>query len=242
MIIPILKRKLSDFLRYRGYQISKIHTLENNIIAGKFIWLQKMGIKTVLDVGANVGNFTKMISKILGNVNIYAFEPLGDCYKNLIENTKHIENIKCFNSALGNSTATSFIYHNEFSPSSSLLRMEELHKNIFPHTKNEITEKIEVRELDSFENEINWTRKILLKIDVQGFELNVLKGAIISLKKIDVIILEISFVKFYENQTNFDEIYRFLSEMNFNFQGNFDQVKDPKTGKILYVDAIFIKD
>jgi FkbM family methyltransferase len=241
MFTAILKRRLRDLLKNNGYQISKISTLESEVKSGKYVWLQEMGIRTVLDVGANVGSFTKMISVILDNINIYAFEPLPDCYTTLIKNTEHLENVTCLNCALGDTNSEGSIYHNEFSPSSSLLKMKELHKEIFPQTKNAINENIRIRELDSFDNEINWTRKILLKIDVQGFEMNVLKGADSSLKKIDIIIVEILFVELYENQTRFDDIYKFLYERNFSYKGNFNQVADTKTGRIIYADAIFIK-
>ena len=241
MVTSILKRKLSDLLKHKGYQISKISTLERDVKSGKYTWLQEMGIRTVLDVGANVGSFTKMISTILDNINIYAFEPLADCYTALVKNTEQLENVTCLNCALGDTNSESSIYHNEFSPSSSLLKMKELHKDIFPQTKNVFNEKIKIRKLDSFGNEINWAHKILLKIDIQGFELNVLKGADSSLKKIDIIIVEVLFVELYENQTRFDDIYKFLYERNFSYQGNFNQVADTKTGRIIYADAIFIK-
>lgn len=238
----ILKRKLGDILRNKGYQFSKVPTLESDIKKGKYIWLQNMGIRTVLDVGANVGNFTQMISTVLKKINIYAFEPLAGCYTDFIKNTEHLKNAKVFNCALGDKDSESNIYHNEFSPSSSLLKMKQLHKDIFPQTKNFISEKINTRALDSFGNEIVWAPKILLKIDVQGYELNVLKGAINSLGKIDIIICEVLFVELYENQARFDDIYKFLIERNFSYKGNFDQVADNKTGRIIYADAIFVKN
>ena len=120
--------------------------------------------------------------------------------------------------------------------------MKQLHKDIFPKTQNEFKEKVKIRKLDSFVNEINWTPKILLKIDVQGFELNVLRGANSSLKRIDIIIIEVLFVGLYENQTSFDDIYKFLCERKFNYQGNFNQVTDTETGRIIYADTIFVKN
>ena len=176
------------------------------------------------------------------SINIFAFEPLVDCYTSFIKNTEQFENVKCFNCALGNTNSESLIYHNEFSPSSSLLKMKQLHKDIFPKTQNEFKEKVKIRKLDSFVNEINWTPKILLKIDVQGFELNVLRGANSSLKRIDIIIIEVLFVGLYENQTSFDDIYKFLCERKFNYQGNFNQVTDTETGRIIYADTIFVKN
>jgi len=242
MFSAILKKSLRALLKQKGYQICKIFTLESDIKEGKYAWLQDTGIRTVLDVGANVGKFTKMISKILSNVNIHSFEPLADCYKELIENTKHLDNINYFNFALGEKESESIIYHNEFTPSSSILKMKDLHKKIFPETTHSFNEIIQIRDLDGVNDEINWIQKTLMKIDVQGFEMSVLRGANSSLNKIDIIIIETIFLELYKNQARFDDIYNFLVERNFSYQGNFDQMKDPKSGRIIYADAIFIRN
>ena len=185
MFSTILKKSLKTVLKQKGYQVCKIPTLENDIKEGKYTWLQDMGIRTVLDVGANVGKFTSMISEILSNVNIYSFEPLADCYKELIENTKHIANINYFNFALGEKESETTINHNEFAPSSSILKMKELHIKSFPQTAHSFNEVIQIRDLDGVNDEINWIQKTLMKIDVQGFEL-------------------------YKYQARFDDVYSFL--------------------------------
>ncbi len=241
MFSTILKKSLKAVLKQKGYQVSKISTLESDIKEGKYAWLQDMGIKTVLDVGANAGKFTTMISEILSNVNIYSFEPLADCYKELIENTKHIANINYFNFALGEKESETTINHNEFAPSSSILEMNEMHKSIFPKTRHAFSENIHIKNLDSLDDEILWIPKTLMKIDVQGFEVSVLRGANSSLNKIDIIIIETIFLELYKNQARFDDIYNFLVERNFSYQGNFDQMKDPESGRIIYADAIFIR-
>jgi len=238
----MLKKLISNSLRKAGYQISKVSTLDTDIKAGKYSWLQEMGIRTVLDVGANVGKFTNLISDILTDVSIYSFEPLAECFDELIKNTKHLENVKYFNFALGEQQSQTTIYHNEFSPSSSILKMKELHKDLYPSTTNSVKEIVQIKDMDSLNDKINWIPKTLMKIDVQGFEINVLKGTISSLNNIDVIIIETLFVELYESQTQFDDIYSFLVKHNFGYRGNFEQIKDPKSGRILWADAIFIKN
>jgi FkbM family methyltransferase len=224
-----------------GFQLSRIQTLEDEITKGKFRWLQDIGISTIIDVGANVGEFTIMIHKILSDAMIYSFEPINDCYKDLLENTKHISQVKCFNLALGRESKEEIMFRSEFSPSSSLLKMGSLHKTAFPYTKNVINEKIKIVALDEIRDRIDWRPKILLKIDVQGYELEVLKGAKSCLNFIDLIIVETSFYELYQNQPLFNDIFKFLLEKNYQYKGNFDQIVDPSTGRILQADAIFIK-
>jgi FkbM family methyltransferase len=235
------KRFINGILRKCGYQISKTRTLEYKISVGEYKWLQDFGIKTVIDVGANIGQFALIMHKIINDVAIYSFEPISECYKELVNRKEQINNLKCFNLALGGETREGVINRNEFLPSSSLLAMESLHKEAFPYTAKTNQEKIRIASLDKIHNEIDWVQKILLKIDVQGYELEVLKGAKNSLNSVDLIIIETSFLKLYKNQPLFEDVYNFLYSRSFLYRGNFDQITNPITGRILQADAIFVK-
>ena len=237
----MIKKFLSNIICKTGYQVLKIETLERQIMSGQFKWLQEMGIHTILDVGANVGKFSVKLNKIINDAMIYAFEPLGDCYELLLNSTKHFKKIKCYNVGLGKESKDAVIFHNEFSPSSSLLEMNNLHKDAFPYTKLSTQERIKICSLDEMIDKINWEKKVLLKIDVQGYELEVLEGAEVSLDYVDIIIIETSFSELYKGQPLFDSIYEFLTANHFYYEGNLDQFKDPRTGKILQADSIFLK-
>lgn len=238
----MFKNIIYKILRWKGYQITHIQTLDTQIESGKFKWLQELEIKTVLDVGANTGQFVNMINKILPGVKIYSFEPVKESFEILKQLENNYNNLKAFNFALGSDSREQTIFKNEFLPSSSLLSMTQVHKNIFPYTRESESETIFIKTLDSISNQIVFQTKVLLKVDVQGFEINVLKGAISSLSNIDIIIIETLFVELYYNQTQFNDIYSFLVKRNFSFRGNFEQIRDPKSGRILWADAIFIKD
>jgi FkbM family methyltransferase len=237
----MFKKFIASILRKCGYQISKTHTLEYKIKVGEYKWLQDYGIKTVIDVGANIGQFALMIHKIINDAAIYSFEPISECYKELVNKEDQINNLKYFNLALGIETREGVINRNEFLPSSSILDMESLHKEVFPYTSKTSQEKINITSLDKIHNEIDWVQKILLKIDVQGYELEVLEGAKNSLNSVDLIIVETSFLKLYNNQPLFEDVYNFLYSRSFRYRGNFDQIINPNTGRILQADAIFVK-
>ena len=64
-------------------------------------WLHDSEINTIIDIGANVGEFTLIFSELFPNAYIFAFEPLPDCYTQLEKNTSNREKIKIFKYALG---------------------------------------------------------------------------------------------------------------------------------------------
>ena len=82
---------------------------------------------------------------------------------------------------------------------------------------------------------------VLIKIDVQGYELFVLHGGPETVKRARALIVETSFTKLYEGQPLFDDIYKTLKKSEFDYGGNWDQLTDPRDGRILQTDAIFLR-
>jgi hypothetical protein len=119
--------------------------------------------------------------------------------------------------------------------------MNALHKEAFPFTAEEVKEEIEVRTLDSFLGELELEKNVLLKIDVQGFEEQVLKGAVKTLDQVKMIIIELTFVQLYEGQPLFDPMYRTLTAMGFEYAGSSGQLLNPNDGTICQQNGIFIK-
>ncbi|NJO65558.1 MAG: FkbM family methyltransferase [Richelia sp. RM2_1_2] len=79
-------------------------------------------------------------------------------------------------------------------------------------------------------------------MDTQGYEDKVLSGGEKIIKSANVIIIETSFVKLYENQPLFNDIYSKLIEWGFSYAGSLEQLVSPHTGKILQADSLFIKN
>ena len=206
---------------------------ENNI------WLQSRGITTVLDIGANTGQFANRINEILPDVNIISFEPIKKCYDELLLNTKNIK-VKAFNCALGEVEEEQTINISAHLPSSSILKMADLHTEVFAGTNFVETEVISIKRLDDVFSELAISGKMMVKIDVQGFEDRVIKGGLNTLKKADLILIETSFEELYEDQLLFDGIYQLLTNLGFVFKGNLTQAINKKDGKILYAESIFI--
>ncbi len=238
----MLGRLINTVLHFFGLELHYYESNEYLISKGRYKWIQEIGINTVLDIGANSGQFATLIHKIIPSASIYSFEPLQGCYQKILKLKKQIPKLICFNIALGEKNESALINRSEFSPSSSLLPMEELHKVAFPYTATTTSELITIMTLDSMSDQIEFRDKILMKIDVQGFEMNVLRGAVSVLSKVDVLIIESSFKKLYKDQPLFSEIYSYLVTKGFIYQGNFDVIIHPLTGEYLQVDAIFVKE
>lgn len=228
-------------IRFSDIELGRSQYLPNRIKSGEFDWLRQRDIKTVLDVGANSGQFVAMINTILPEAFIYSFEPLEHCFAALQKNTEKIVNIQCFRFALGQENSRIMMHANEFSGSSSILEMTELHKTAFPYTKNSTEESVEVRTLDSLLPQLRLRKNVLAKLDVQGYELNALRGAEEALSQIDILVVETSFYRLYENQPLFDDIYGYLCKKNFKYRGNLDQVMSATNGEVLQADAIFTR-
>ena len=98
-----------------------------------------------------------------------------------------------------------------------------------------------MRKLDEYADQMELSSKTLLKIDVQGYEDRVLRGARKVLRKVDYVLVEVSVAPLYEGQAQFDPIYSFLLDSGFSYAGNLEQMLSPLDGSILQLDALFAR-
>ncbi|NJM49203.1 MAG: FkbM family methyltransferase, partial [Alkalinema sp. RU_4_3] len=171
-------------LRPFKLKISRILT-EDEIRAGSIeaglenlTWLKSYEIKTVLDIGANTGQFAEKARRLFPGAKIYSFEPLASCYQALIGYFEGVEGFQAFNFALGDRSGEAEIFCCDYSPSSSMLPMGEVHKAAFPYTKDQTVQKIQIRRLDDLADQLELRRPLLVKMDVQGFEDRVIAGGL----------------------------------------------------------------
>jgi FkbM family methyltransferase len=206
-------------------------------------WLLEMGIKTVLDVGANVGQFAHLAREVFPDARIISFEPLPECFASL-QTCLPGQNFQAFNFALGDENAELDFHRAHHSPSSSFLRMTESHIEAFPESKGgqeSTAVKVQVRKLDEVAGELELKDEILLKLDVQGYEDKVIAGGPETLKRVNAIITETSFRSLYQGQTLFQDVHAALLAAGFVFQGNLNQMLSPVDGRIVSADSIFVR-
>lgn len=204
-------------------------------------WLRQMPVQTVIDVGANMGQFARIARRLFPTSQIYSFEPLEDCLSAMQIAFKNDSLWRGYQYALGADEGEALFHRSTTTGSSSLLTMTDLHKDAFPASSGDRPERVQIRRLDEVLKEVDLTADLLLKLDVQGFEDRVLDGATQVLAKTEVLITEVSFERLYDGQAAFEDIYDRLRHAGFNFHGAYSQLLHPN-GRVLQADAIFLRD
>jgi len=210
-------------------------------VADRLAWLEGLNIRTVFDIGANIGQFASEIRGALPAAQIYSFEPLAGCYARLTGAFREDQKFRAFNYALGEKAEKIAMNRSAYTPSSSLLPMANSHKELFPHTKDSSPETIEVRRLDDVWTELKPAGEVLIKADTQGYEAKVIAGGLEAFRQAKAVLIEASFVELYKGQPLFDDIYQKLKTLGFVYKGALHQKINNKTGEVIFEDAIFIR-
>lgn len=204
-------------------------------------WMMDYQFESIIDIGANVGQFGKKIRQYFPTAHLYSFEPIPFVCEELKLNFKDDPNFTAINVGVGDSDGKTKFHMNLFSDSSSMLEIAELHTKNFPYTKDEIEIEVEVKKLDNCFKVDELKKPYLVKIDVQGFEEQVINGGLDVISNAEMVITESSYKELYKGQSLFDTLYDKLKAMGFDFAGNLEQMESAFNGEPLQGDAIFIK-
>lgn len=177
--------------------------------------LRAIKFDTLIDAGANKGQFTLLAREINPQVRVFAFDPLRESEAKFLVVHADASDVIFHRLGLGSKSESLTINVTQSNDSSSFFSPVE--SIDFGGRTQVVGEQIvSVRRLDSVLTEGDLRGRVLLKIDVQGFEKQVLIGAGDLLKRIDWIYVELSFIPFYENQPLFNEIHQFLFNCGFS--------------------------
>ncbi|MDO9373184.1 MAG: FkbM family methyltransferase [Ferruginibacter sp.] len=205
-------------------------------------YLNQHGVNDCFDVGANTGQFALLLRSIGFKGNIFSFEPQTKAFQELRSSSDGAKRWNVYNIALGNTDASVKINISENSVSSSLLEISQLLTDVAPETKYISSEEVEVKRLDNFLEGIDFHRKFFLKIDAQGFEAKILEGAENCFDLIYALQIELTCVSLYKGEKLFDEMKSFIESKGFYLSGIESGFADMKTGRLLQVEAIFLRD
>ena len=176
--------------------------------------IKDLKINVIIDVGSNKGQFILLAEKLFKNIEILSFEPISELYEKQKKFFKNKTNINFFNIGLGSNKSRMILNITRKKDSSSFLKIKD---SILLGKEFNIIEKREIliSTLDDILKNYNLTGSILLKLDVQGYELEVLKGSSTILKKIKYIIIEIPDKQLYVKQDIGNSILNYLEIHNF---------------------------
>lgn len=204
-------------------------TIEHRTALGAF------DFKTVIDVGANKGQFGYFATMQWPDADIHCFEPLPGPGSRLTDLLK--DRVTLHTCALGSQDGTADMHVASREDSSSLLALGSAQKSMFE--MDEVgTHTVDVKRLDQLIMP-PLRRPTLLKIDVQGFEYEVLEGSAALLPHVDAVFVEASYIELYEGQKLADSVIALLATQGFTLSAAHNEQHDTK-GTLVQADLLFV--
>lgn len=238
----LINKTIKKLFKKLGFDLTRYNPASSqNARILEFFLIYK--IDTVLDVEANIGQFAIGLRESGYKGRIISFEPLSEAYSHLLINSKNDPNwIIAPRMAIGSEEGKKTINMSGNFVSSSILKMTNIHIKGAPESAYIGSEEIYINKLDNiwktfFKNKDN----IFIKIDVQGYESQVLKGATSILSKIKGIQIELSLVPLYENQLLFRDMLDYITSLGFELWDILPGFRDKQSGKLLQFDGIFFR-
>jgi FkbM family methyltransferase len=172
-------------------------------------------ISVIFDIGANIGQSALKFKITFPKTKIYCFEPVKETFELLRVNTRRYDNISCHQIALGSSEGHTTIYFTGQSNTNSLIKPNKIVGS----------EAVQLCTVDRFASDNQIKRVDLLKIDTEGFDLEVLKGAqsMLSSGQIAFVLAEIGFHPGDTRHVLFDDVRSYLLPMGYAVFGIYDQ-------------------
>lgn len=201
-------------------------------------------VRTIVDVGANIGDTVQEYRKTFPDASIYAFEPAPATFKLLAQRFTRDARVKVFPLALADQSGTLPLHLFEDHATNSLFPFAT-DAGRFTETKICPAETIEVstQRLDAFCAERSVDQVDIMKMDVQGSEMKVLHGAraLFAAKRVGMVLTEANFVPLYTGQADFYDVMAFLGNYGFRLFDLYD-IRRGDRGQMKWCDALFIRE
>jgi FkbM family methyltransferase len=244
--IRLIKRWIKAAAKRLGYEI---HAVEPSSIlqradpfVAQHLLLDRLGIDApvIFDIGANEGQTTRRYRQHFANAPIFAFEPYPASFEKLSAAFPNDSSVKVFPLAVSDQVGTATLYVNHFDPTHSLLPRPSSQRRYYPrYAGPKTTIEVEVTCIDTFAAQNDIKEIDILKLDIQGGELNALRGALQALQSVPLVYLEIAFVPHYENAPLLYETWKFLADLDYSLFNIYD-LYTASNGQLRYGDALFI--
>lgn len=238
---------MDDFIKKFARKYLNIEVRRFNVMNSPFALIKHLleshKVDLLLDVGGFIGTYGEEAREMGYKGKIVSFEPIKASFQKLRAKADKDPNWQYHNIGIGTESEELTINIAGNYASSSLLGMHKNQTDLAPVAAYQDTEKIQIKRLDEVitPDIAKGYKSIYLKIDVQGYELNVLEGAKAILPYINVIQAEISFVTLYEQGPLYNEVISKLDELGFELFTILPELKDPKDGRLMQGEGIFVK-
>lgn len=237
-----MKSLIKRTIRHLGFDLRRYHPASSEV-AQFMTMLSKHGINLVFDVGANTGQFGKMLRESGYRGRIVSFEPLSLAREQLLAESRNDSLWEVApQAAIGSEEGEIEIHIAGNSQSSSVLEMLDAHSSAASESRYIGSERVPLQRLDSLvPSNLHQDSVSFLKIDTQGYEDRVLNGAEGILDRIAGMQLELSLVPLYEGQRLFGDLIEQLQATGFELWAISPVFIDPRSGRLLQVDATFFR-
>lgn len=196
-------------------------------------------IDTIIDVGANIGQFGIDMRNSGFSGQIISFEPGSNEYAFLSKNSKKRPPWESMNLALGSANGRQILnVSGNDGLSSSFYSIEPIHLDNFPTSRITRTEEVLISTLDRQIEHLKLDpKKMLLKLDVQGYELEVLRGSRKNLSQIPFCFLEVSLIPLYKEEKTLLPVLTFLADYGHYVIDIYRGTRGKK-GELLQIDVL----
>ncbi|GAB5520435.1 MAG: hypothetical protein RhofKO_26860 [Rhodothermales bacterium] len=184
-------------------------------LLAKAMQRQGMQVRTVIDAGANAGQFSRAALEVFPNASLLAFEPQAEVAAQWRTHLDGEPRAELIEAALGATDGTLSFQTNAYSLSSSALPLHDNHLRAYPDAVAVGTVDVPMHRLDTILSERTLQAPILFKLDLQGYELEALRGAEATLTSVQYVLLESSFTPMYQGEPLFAEVYAFMQANGF---------------------------
>src|SRR3954469_24341253 len=196
-------------------------------------------VRTLIDIGANDGAYAEYLNDFFKPEVVHAFEPLAPTQPQLAALSARLPHLTVHALALADEPGEAQFFQNAYAPASSLLPVSDHSRRIFPETAQESTATVTVARLDDVLPVASLPRDILIKIDVQGAEDRVIRGGRAVFSAAAIVLIEMSFVPFYEGQPLFEDVHSLLVACGLRLVGFKNQIDDPTSGRPLFAHCLY---
>ncbi len=216
LLIERLGQAATDRLRLRKIRKTPASVLQKGHIDSLELLelLQPLSPKVIYDIGANIGTWTLLARSVYPAAAVHCFEPLSGHLEQLRRATAALPGITPYQVCLGSAPGEAKLRVLDFSDASSLLPLAREGEKQWS-LREARQETVNVARLDDWVAAHGLPAPDLLKLDVQGFELEVLKGAEKCLGRAGAVLAEVSFREFYQSQCLFHDVVGFMAQRGF---------------------------